>query len=214
MTLVHVFEEEHPVAHIAARLGRAYATIFHAVTVLRACILAHSETSHPLLDGGLDKLKHVWTHRSHDALRVGNHAPVFGVRENDGAVSVPVLPDIGPKHVLRFPIKKVRRGNLVYTGRVTIYDTLVFAAPPGDWGQQDARFCRSPVYIDGTTGFWSYAARRLAAHHGVSPAHFPLYLKELEFRYNHRQQELAPILLRYLCDFVPRLRHASDGVRH
>lgn len=214
VALVRLFEEEHPVGQIAARLGRAYATTFHGVTLLRACILAHSDTSSALLDGGLERLKHVWTHRTHDVLRVGGHAPVFGVRETIGSVSVPVLPDIGPEFVLHLPVKKVRRGNLVYTGQVTIYDTLVFSIRAGEQDPPATRFCRSPVYIDGTSGFWAYAAGRLATHYGVSPSHFPLYLKELEFRYNHRQRELAPILLRYLCDFMPRTQHAGGGVRH
>ncbi|MDO8531386.1 MAG: DDE transposase, partial [Dehalococcoidia bacterium] len=42
-------------------------------------------------------------------------------------------------------------------------------------------------------------------HHGVSPQRFPLYLKELEFRYNHRQEDIFPRLVQYLCDFVPNL---------
>jgi transposase len=214
LILVRLFEEEQPAARIAEQLGRAYATVFHGVTLLRACILAHGETSGPLLEGGVDKLKRVWTHRNHDALRVRDHAPVFGVHEHEGTVSVPVLPDIGPDYVLRLPVKKVRRGNLVYTGQVTLYDTLVFASSSGCGQRQNARFCRSPVYIDGTAGFWAYAARRLATHFGVSPEHFPLYLKELEFRYNHRQRELAPLLLRYLCDFMPRSPRATRGVCH
>jgi transposase len=214
ITLVRSFEAERPVPEIARQLGRAYATVFHGVTVLRTCILAHSETSGPLLGGGLETLKRVWAHRDHHALQVLGHAPVFGIREHDGTVSVPVLPDIGPDHVLQLPVKKVRRGNLVYTGQVTIYDTLVYSSRNGGPEQQAARFCRSPVYIDRTPGFWRYAAGRLAMHFGVSPEHFPLYLKELEFRYNHRDQELAPILLRYLCDFVPRSSRVTNGVRH
>jgi len=42
-------------------------------------------------------------------------------------------------------------------------------------------------------------------HHGISPKRFPLYLKELEFRYNHRHLDIFPILAKYLCDFVPNL---------
>lgn len=214
VTLVRLFEEEHPLARMAKRLGHAYATTYHGVTVLRACILAHSDAGSALLDGGLKKLRRVWSHRSHEALRVGNHAPVFGIREANGTVSVPVLPDVDPEFVLSLPVKKVRRGNLVYTGQVTIYDSLVFSIPKKLECRQETRFCRSPVYIDGTSRFWAYAAQRLATHYGVSPAHFPLYLKELEFRYKHRRQALEPILLRYLCDFLPRSEHAINGAQH
>ena len=166
--LVRLFEAERSVPEIAAELGRAYATVFHGMTVLRVCILAHSETSGLLLGGGLETLKRVWAHRDHQALQVLGHVPVFGIREHDGTVSVPVLPDISPDHVLRLPVKKVRRGNLVYTGQVTIYDSLVYSSRNGGPEQQQARFCRSPVYIDRTSRFWRYAAATATSMVGFS----------------------------------------------
>jgi transposase len=42
------------------------------------------------------------------------------------------------------------------------------------------------VYINGIEGFWSYAKERLLKFHGVSKDNFIYYLKELEFRYNFR----------------------------
>jgi transposase len=42
------------------------------------------------------------------------------------------------------------------------------------------------VYINGIEGFWSYAKERLLKFHGVSRENFVYYLKELEFRYNYR----------------------------
>jgi transposase len=42
------------------------------------------------------------------------------------------------------------------------------------------------VYINGIEGFWSYVKERLLKFHGVSKDNFIYYLKELEFRYNFR----------------------------
>ncbi|RMG23858.1 MAG: hypothetical protein D6732_24365 [Methanobacteriota archaeon] len=39
-------------------------------------------------------------------------------------------------------------------------------------------------------GFWSFAKERLLKYHGVSKAYFHLYLKEMEFRYNCRKENL------------------------
>jgi transposase-like protein len=36
-------------------------------------------------------------------------------------------------------------------------------------------------------GFRGFARERLLKFHGVSAEKFPLYLKEMEFRYNHRK---------------------------
>jgi hypothetical protein len=60
------------------------------------------------------------------------------------------------------------------------------------------------VYINGLEGFWSWAKERLMKHHGVSKHRFPQYLKELEFRYNHRTEGLFDMIANYLCDLVPK----------
>ena len=65
------------------------------------------------------------------------------------------------------------------------------------------RFTRGKVYVNGLEGFWSYAKERLIKFHGVSKEYFPLYLKELEFRYNHRYQPLFERLVQNLVQLVP-----------
>ena len=40
-------------------------------------------------------------------------------------------------------------------------------------------------------------------YHGVSPQRFPYYLKELEFRYNHRKENLFLLITKSLCNLVP-----------
>jgi len=62
------------------------------------------------------------------------------------------------------------------------------------------------VTIDGTKGFWSFVKPRLMKYNGIRPDRFPLYLKELQFRYNHREEDIFPLLIEYLCDFVPDLK--------
>jgi transposase len=57
--------------------------------------------------------------------------------------------------------------------------------------------------VNGLEGFWAYAKERLIKFHGVSKEYFPLYLKELEYRYNHRHHPLFDRLVQNLCQFVP-----------
>ena len=68
-------------------------------------------------------------------------------------------------------------------------------------------FSRGRVYINGLEGFWSYAKERIIKHHGDSPQRFPYYLKELEFRYNHRKYDIFSLIPQYLCDLVPKNRY-------
>ncbi len=62
------------------------------------------------------------------------------------------------------------------------------------------RFNRNGVHVNGADGFWSYAKERMNKFHGVSKEKFPLYLKEMEFRYNHRRESIFDTLVGYLCD--------------
>lgn len=42
------------------------------------------------------------------------------------------------------------------------------------------------IYINDIEGFWSCAKHILYHDRGVSRFHFPMHLKEIEFRFNHR----------------------------
>jgi transposase len=64
--------------------------------------------------------------------------------------------------------------------------------------------------MDGLEGFLSYVRDRMAMYHGVSSHRFPLYLKELEFRFNHRKEDIFPIIVGFLCDLRPQSR---NGIR-
>jgi hypothetical protein len=67
------------------------------------------------------------------------------------------------------------------------------------------RFSSGKVYINGLEGFWSYAKERLIKHHGVSQERFPLYLTEMEFRYNNRNTQIFHEIVKYLVNLVPDL---------
>jgi transposase len=58
------------------------------------------------------------------------------------------------------------------------------------------------VYINGIEGFWSFAKERLQKFHGVNPEKFPLYLKELEFRYNHRNRDIYDDVVKCFSEYT------------
>jgi transposase len=69
-------------------------------------------------------------------------------------------------------------------------------------GDSGRRFSRGGVHINGMDGFWGYAKERMNKFHGVSGEKFPFYLKEMEFRYNHRHESIFNTLVQYLCDLT------------
>ncbi len=135
--------------------------------------------------------------------------PVFGILEREGVVFIDYLPDMSPEDLLHynrnFSLPLSRLGSIVYSDRYLRYETLVTCGAE----VLSRRFVevagRAPAVDPRRIGFWPYARERLTRFHGVTARKFPLYLKELEFRYNHRDQDILPILLANICALVPDL---------
>jgi transposase len=53
-------------------------------------------------------------------------------------------------------------------------------------------------HINSIERFWSYAKHWLYQYRGVPKQYFHLYLKETEWRFNHRDKNLIPLLRKYL----------------
>jgi transposase-like protein len=55
-------------------------------------------------------------------------------------------------------------------------------------------FVRGKSHVNGIENFWSFAKRRLPKFNGCAADKFVLHLKECEFRYNHRGEDLFNLL--------------------
>jgi len=53
-------------------------------------------------------------------------------------------------------------------------------------------------HINGIEGFWSFAKYWLYQYRGIPKFYFPLYLKEIEWRSNHRNENLVVPLRKLL----------------
>ncbi|WP_333689271.1 transposase [Methylococcus capsulatus] len=53
-------------------------------------------------------------------------------------------------------------------------------------------------HISGIEGFWSYAKNWLYMYRGVPRQYFHLYLAEVCYRFNHRHENLQPLLYKLL----------------
>ena len=59
-------------------------------------------------------------------------------------------------------------------------------------------FANAASHINGIESFWAYAKHRLAKFKGVAKHTFYLHLKETEFRFNHRRDNLYQVTLKLL----------------
>jgi len=111
--------------------------------------------------------------------------PVFSILEREGKVKVKIVQDVSAESILRETIKKVKRSNLIYTDKFRNYDGLVMYGFRHERVDKSIRFANGRVYIKRV--FWNYVKERLLKFHGVRKENFKNYIKELEFRYNNRE---------------------------
>lgn len=207
LTIIKLFELEVSVRKMAQQMGLAYNTVYRAVMPICMDIVAHAPDAERLLGGEieLDESYFGGRRKGNRGRGAAGKVPVFGLLERDGKFSVTVVANVTAETLVGLTVKTVRRGSIVYTDRFKSYDSLMFCGYSHLKVDHSVRFGSGKVYINGLEGFWSWAKERLIKHHGISKNHFPLYLKELEFRYNHRHQDIFELVAKYLCDLVPEL---------
>jgi len=123
---------------------------------------------------------------------------VFGIFQRNGHVYTEIVPNCS-KATLQAVIRgKVELKSVIYSDGWRGYNGLVDVGYGKhlriDHGQDE--FAKGRTHINGIEGFWGYAKTRLVRFRGMSPKTFNLHLKECEFRFNHRGQELYKLILK------------------
>jgi len=94
---------------------------------------------------------------------------------------------------------RILEGSTIYTDGWKAYDGLILN------GYEHYRvyhskneFDRGKSHVNGIESFWSFAKRRLAKFNGLTDDKFFLHLKECEFRFNHRNENLEQKALKIM----------------
>lgn len=133
----------------------------------------------------------------------GKKTPVFGIYKRGDKVYTEVVPDCSKAVLLAAIRGKVTLDSVIHSDGWRGYDGLVDMGYQKhlrvDHGLNEFSDRRVPGnHINGIEGFWGYAKTRLARFRGMNPNTFWYHLKECEFRFNHRRQDLYKVLLK-LC---------------
>jgi len=203
--ILKLFELELSARKISQQTGLSYPTVLKAADVIRLAIITSRGDTGDLLQGEieLDETYFGGRRKGKRGRGAANKVPVFGILERNGVVKVEVVKNVRAETLLNLTVKTVRRGSIVYTDKFRSYDSLMFCGYRHLKIDHKKRFASGKVYINGVEGFWSYAKERLIKHHGVSKEKFPLYLKEMEFRYNNRNRPLFNLLAQLIVNLVP-----------
>ena len=206
LRIVKLFELELSARKIAKQLELPYKTVFKAVMVIRHAILVHAVDGLEIIQSGefeLDESYFGGKRKGNRGRGAAGKVPVFGILSRGGRAYIEIVPNVKAETLLDITVRKVRRGSVIYTDKYKAYDSLMCCGYRHLSVDHSSRFSHGKVHINGLEGFWSWAKERLFKHHGISPRWFPLYLKEVEFRYNHRENDIFDDLVQFLSDIIP-----------
>jgi transposase len=123
-----------------------------------------------------------------------NKAIVFGILERNGKVYTAVVPNVKARTLMKHIKEKTRKGSVYYTDQFRSYNSLII------YGKHERidhtkTLVEYNKHINGIEGFWSFAKERFMKYHGINRNNYYWYLKEMEFRFNYRYEDLFKILV-------------------
>jgi transposase-like protein len=128
---------------------------------------------------------------------------VFGLFKRDDCVYTEIVTNC-KKATLQAIIRgRVSADAVIHSDGWRGYDGLVDVGYSKHYrvNHGDNEFANSQSHINGIESFWSFAKRRLQKFNGVPAETFYLHLKECEWRFNHRHDNLYVVLLRLLRNY-------------
>jgi transposase-like protein len=133
----------------------------------------------------------------------GNKHIVFGIYKRNGRVYTEIVENVKAKTLQAIIKGKVSFDSTLYTDGFRSYDSIVHLGYQKHYRiyHQDS-YAQGDIHINGIEGFWGYAKVRLVKFRGLSKNTFYLHLKECEFRFNYRDQDLYKMLLKITKNII------------
>ena len=110
---------------------------------------------------------------------------VFGLLKRNGKVYTVAVPNTQSATLLPIIREQVKPDSIVYTDFYKSYDVLDVSEFSHFRINHSTHFAEKQNHINGIENFWSQTKRHLRKFNGIPKAHFELYLKECEWRFNY-----------------------------
>ena len=129
---------------------------------------------------------------------------VFGLKKRKGNVYTQVIRNCSKTEILSLIRSKISKKTTVFTDGFKTYDSLVDLGYKKHYrvhhgkNEFSKKKGRIKNHINGIENFWGIAKVRLYKFRGMDKKTFYLHLKECEFRFNHRQENLYLLLLKII----------------
>lgn len=111
--------------------------------------------------------------------------PVFGLLKRGGRVYTKIIPNAKAATLLPIIRQRISPDSIVYTDSWRSYNVLDVSEFKHYRINHSKLFADNHNHINGIENFWNQAKRHLRKFNGVPRAHFHLFLKECEWRFNN-----------------------------
>ena len=212
--LVEHFIAGTPARSVADLVGIHYNTAVQFYHRLRQVIYLELSLTTPMLDGEIEvDESDLRGHRKGKRDRgAGGKVAVFGLLKRGGIVYTAVVSDVNNATLLPTIRKKVKPDSLVVSNTFPSHDVLDVSEFRHERLNHSAEYVDAQGHhISGIENFWAQAKRHLRKYNGIPKHHFPLFLKECEFRFNgERPKDLKAKLILWLKRSYEKILTASD----
>ena len=129
----------------------------------------------------------------------GGKTPVIGLLKRGGKVFTEIVENCSKQALVPIIKGQVLSTSTVFTDGWRAYDGLVLGGYKHHRiHHHQNEFARGKNHVNGIESFWSFTKLRLAKLRGIRAEYFILHLKESEWRWNHRNDNLYLLLLKNL----------------
>ena len=115
----------------------------------------------------------------------GGKVPIFGLLKRKGKVYTKIIADASSATLIPIIERKVVPDSIVYSDCWRGYNALDVSDFKHCRINHSKLFADKRNHINGIENFWNQAKRHLRKFNGVPRAHFGLFLKECEWRFNN-----------------------------
>lgn len=127
----------------------------------------------------------------------GGKQIVLGIYQRNGKVLTFPVSSRGNEALAPLMIKHTKPGSLYYTDDWHAYTFLNIRGNHVVIKKEKGK-PKGRDHLNGIEGFWSYAKHWLYHYRGIPKKSFHLYLKEIEWRFNHRTENPVRLLRKLL----------------
>ncbi len=197
--ILRLFSVDINAVQIAELTGLNRNTVNRYLRIIRQMIAQYCEEQSPFsgvveVDESYFGRRHVKGKRGRGA---GGKTIVFGIYKRNGKVYTRIVPDVSRASLQAVIKGKVTLDSVIHSDKWKAYNGLVDVGYMKHYRvNHSVEYANSVSHINGIESFWSFAKTRLSKFRGMNKQTFYLHLKESEFRFNYRQENLYKLLLK------------------